>query len=261
MVEQIHDAFLLGSSAAELTARIQLATLGSVSGDDAMWTASMWRVNYKRLAQLHAGFFPDSVSIHTFFDAGESSPNYLFPLTAAPTELDYADVGIPKHDGSGAALPDAFNLGEATRRGLNCLALACVDADTSLAPEIVTEQQDRLVTAIVGAATSDLTEADRSARLGTTRSRLIPLVLTYLRFWEGYLRERFFAAGVYADDQTRLIAFEAGSSMTKLSWGLSTRSSRNQTSPPTNWPRSGPPPSTIATSAVAAPARCRRQDD
>ena len=221
LVEQIRNAFLLGASAAELAARIQLATLGSVTGDDAMWTASMWRVNFKRLAQLHAGFFPDSVSIGTLFDAGSDSPNYLFPRTAAPTELDYADVGIPKHDASGATLPDTFNLGEATRRGLNCLALACVDADASLAPEIVAEQQGRLATAIVGPVTGDLTDADRSARLGTVRSKLIPLILAYLRFWEWYLRERFFAAGVYAEDQTRLIAFEAGSSMTKLSWGLS----------------------------------------
>jgi len=54
---------LLGASAAELRARIQLASLASVSSDDAMWTASMWRINFKRISQLHAEFFPDSASI------------------------------------------------------------------------------------------------------------------------------------------------------------------------------------------------------
>ena len=221
LVEQIHDAFLLGASAAELTARIQLATSGSVTGDDAMWTASMWRVNFKRLTQLHAGFFPDSDAGHTLFDANEELPDYLVPLRTAPNDLDYADVGIPKHEGTGATLPDAFTLGEATRRALNCLALACVDIDTSLAPDIVGKQQARLVSAIVDATSPDPAGADSSAQLSSVRSKIMARVLAYLRFWDGYLRERFFAAGVYADDQTRLIAFEAGSSMAKLSWGLS----------------------------------------
>jgi hypothetical protein len=68
-----------------------------------------------------------------------------------------------------------------------------------------------------------LNGANTSARLETARNTIRALVLAYLRFWEGYLRERFFAAGVYADDQSRLIAFEAGSSMAALSWGLSVK--------------------------------------
>src|SRR5262249_8352338 len=44
-----------------------------------------------------------------------------------------------------------------------------------------------------------------------------------LDWWDNFLRERFYSSGLALDDETRLIAYEAGRGLATLSWNLTVR--------------------------------------
>lgn len=244
----VHNAFLLGWSVAELIGRIQVPVAKArtpsdapteldntetflpfvTEASDAFWMISMWRVNFERISQLTNVLFPNSSTLNTRWDPGDRQPAYLYPAKPQddPEFVDYADIGSIQSPAGGQILPQ-FRLHEATRRALNTLSLLKLSAKTSLLPEVLTQQQQQLVQAVLGvqapAGGSNSGEPvgpsgedlQKSAEVITAR------LLLFLHAWEGYLRESAYAAGAEARNEAVLMAFEAGRSMAALSWGIS----------------------------------------
>jgi hypothetical protein len=234
-VSELRDAFLLGATISELQGRVRVAVLDSsltappvsnttpssgretfvpyVEADSNIaWTTSAWRVLFERLALLHARFFADSTTRNTHYDPGERMPPYFFPSE----EPDYAQIGIAPRQAGHEVLP-GFTLCEATRRGLNCLTLLCIHPEVSLLPEMLEQQQARLLAMMPDRVRSE--GGGRDAAISIT----VQQILQFLHAWEGYLRESFYSAGVTARNENNLVAFEAGLSTAWLSWGISVK--------------------------------------
>jgi hypothetical protein len=262
---ELRAAFLLGATMGELHGRIEVAalspTLGVIdvqpetpadavtalrtsflpyvkAGSDVAWVTSMWRVLFYRLSQLHNTFFPNSTTLNTRYDPGQNLPPYLFP-TDPP---DYATVGIGPEP-EGALILKDFRLHEVTRRALNCLTLLYIEPRVSLLPAILEEEQARLEAAVLQAANLPETTpaADADHKRAVTVSIVTGGLLLFLRAWEGFLRESFYTAGVSANDQVKLIAFEAGLSLAALSWQITVQARAPQpaTSPESEAARLG----------------------
>ena len=233
VASELTDAFLLGATISELQGRIRVAALDPSLGASPLvdapststresfapyvdadsniaWTTSAWRVLFDRLALLHARFFANSTTRNTHYDPGERMPPFFFPSD----EPDYAQIGIAAQPPGKELLP-AFSLYDATRRGLNCLTLLCIHPDVSLLPQVIKQQQARLLALMPDRANNP--EAGTDAAISIT----VQQVLQFLHAWEGYLRESFYTAGMSARNENNLIAFEAGLSMAWLSWGIS----------------------------------------
>ncbi len=229
-VSDLHNAFLLGATIAELQGRIRVAALDTKLGDtathaapvdserasfvpyvevdsDVSWATSAWRVLFERISLLHSGFFASSTTDQTRYDPGIKVPPYYFP--DAPS---YADVGIAPDPDTKPVLQN-FKLRDVTRRGINCLALLFINPDVSLLPETVRAEQQRLIDAVTAAGGGNTKDSAISA---VTRALLL-----YVHAWEGFLRESFYAAGIDRQNQNNLIAFEAGLAVTWMSWAIS----------------------------------------
>jgi hypothetical protein len=244
----VHNAFLLGWSVAELIGRVKVpaarartpggaltarddgqAFLPSVTeASDAFWIVSMWRVYFERISQLTNLLFPNSATLNTRWDPGDRQPAYLYPAkpTDDPEFVDYADLGTIQNAGGTQILPQ-FRLYEATRRAVNSLSVLKLSPNASLLPEVLSQQQQQLVQAVLGVqASTSSSPSDppvppsgddlrKSAEVITAR------LLLYLHAWEGYLRESAYAAGVEVRNEAVLMAFEAGRTMATLSWAIS----------------------------------------
>ena len=173
---QVHAAFLLGWSVAELRGRIQvtvldpsLAAIGlsgqstaadnvpgqALSGglgtaqttmDDVFWLASSLRICFSRISLQQQQLLPNSTTVNTRYDPGPKSPPYLYPDPPA----DYADVGISACDAEGKPVLTSFALCEATRRALNCLVLLYLKPELNLLPNVLLAQKTALVQAVLG---------------------------------------------------------------------------------------------------------------
>jgi hypothetical protein len=236
------NAFLLGWSVAELIGRVQVpATTTAKPADardpaatffpfiseasDVYWMVSMWRVNFERVSQLTNLLFPKSSTLNTRWDPGDKQPPYLYPPKPQddPEFVDYADIGSVQDPDGEPILPE-FRLHEATRRALNSLSLLSLTADASLLPDVLTEQQQELVQAVLGVqpatdASGDPVPPSADSLAGAAHNITAKLLL-FLHAWEGYLRESVYAAGADARSETVLMAFEAGRSMSALSWSI-----------------------------------------
>jgi hypothetical protein len=252
------NAFLLGWSMAELKGRLQVAAISRAAaipdalreGDkagaapasprsadplqlqfqtsNAFWLASVWRVIFGRISTLQHTFFPESATTDTRYDPGEKKPSYLYPDSD-----NYADIGI--RDSAASPILKAFLLREATRRAINCLTLLYLQPELSLLPDIVTRQQAHLVKAILTPAqlvadTAVAPAEEANAGAARTPGDLVGAIRTlsdqtvlFLEAWDSYLHESFYAAGVAANDEIKLIAYEGGRALSMLSWDLSNK--------------------------------------
>jgi hypothetical protein len=229
---------------------------------DVAWVTSIWRVLFERLSLLHNAFFPESDTDNTRYDPGVGVPRYLFPdppnyadVGIAPDPSDKSILtnfklrevtrrginclALLVLNPAISLLPDIL---ETEQRRLVAAIDAALAASTSTPPSTPaggdsgarssTPEAAIPSEAGPGADTSEVA-TPTPTRPATTvvdgRDRAISTVtrvlLTYLHAWEGYLRESFYAAGIGPERQNQLIAFEAGLSLTWLSWGLTVATS------------------------------------
>lgn len=230
----INDAFMLGWEIVELQSRIRIGL--TRINENSLQVASIWRAIFNRIAVLQVKAFPLSSTAETLYEppSKESLPYLYHP------NPDYANVGI-------SDLPTLakFKLYDVTRRAINCLTLLYVKEEDSLVPKIVNENQLTLVKKILEAAknpeagggeippdSADQIENQVVSTLPNTflqdnivaaRQILTERTLKFLTAWEGFLRENYYVSGQIPNDDTELIAFEAGRSMSWVSWGISVK--------------------------------------
>ena len=224
----LRDAFRLGWALVELRSRLEIAAGES---DDrlgpTMRLSSVWRSGFNRLAALHKAAFPSAATAGGLYDPPpkEDLP-YLYP-----PESDYANVGINGLDLGRQEILPAFRLYDVTRRAINCLTLLYLKPDESLVADMVVKNQAHLVAAIVtapqnpgaggGNDPAPVNGAEAQSDLQRARQILTERIRTFLAAWDGYVRENYYTGGAVANDDLELVAYEAGHSMSSISWGIS----------------------------------------
>ena len=234
----LQNAFRLGWMIVELKARIEIAELKSRSGaqltgprESSIHLSSVWRSGFSHLATLLESAFPVASTAETLYDPpGKEQLPYLYP-----PEPDYANVGIVGQRDGKPRLPQ-FRLFEVTRRAINCLTMLYVNEQEALIPEIVHKVQARLVAEILEAAKhpesggGDEAQAADSASaadaLQRARQVLTQRIAQFLDAWDGYTRENYFNGGVIQNNDLELIAYEAGHSISSMSWAISVQTAR-----------------------------------
>ncbi len=239
--QAIYDAFMLGWLIVELKSRIQIARFDP--NDFTLQLASMWRSIVNRISVLQMKAFPDSSTANTLYNPpGKEGLPYLYP--PAP---DYGNIGISQKNNAGTDILENFKLFEVTRRGINCLTLLYLKEKESLIPDLTVKYQKHLIEAIVAASqnsgsgggavqseenTVQLQEGGEDANspegtpdpqndLEEATSILTERTVKFLEAWDGFLRENYYAGGLIPNDDSELMAYEAGHSMSLLSWGVS----------------------------------------
>jgi hypothetical protein len=220
----MHNAFMLGWGIVELKSRILKANDEII--DSGLRLASVWRAIFSRLASLQNQVFPRCSTAQTLYQppSKESLP-YLYP-----PEPDYANLGIRAGNAQGTAILSDFGLYDVTRRAINCLSLLYVKEDEGLIPDLIGKYQNHLVKAILDAAENpgggggevppDEGASQPEDDLTKARETLTALTKRFLDAWDGYLRENYFVGGDIPDDDLELVAYEAGHSMSSISWGI-----------------------------------------
>src|SRR6266566_2753525 len=224
---------------------------------DHAWLTSVLRAIFKQIVMLHIDRFPNSTTTNTIYDLAKPPQNaedlssypypYLYPGILDPdgkiADFDYANVGIGRiqDDASSGNIKqnffDNFKLYDVTRRALNCLTLLLDEAEESLLPVMTGCYQRRLVQAILADTKIPGQEPDcrKIPELGpdkikTTVEALGDLVVRLLEAWDSFLRECFYSDmgsksndpnALKRDDEIELAAYEAGRSLTALSWNVS----------------------------------------
>jgi len=224
---------------------------------DHAWLTSVLRAIFKQIVMLHIDRFPNSTTTNTIYDLAKPPQNaedlssypypYLYPGILDPdgkiADFDYANVGIGRiqDDASSGNIKqnffDNFKLYDVTRRALNCLTLLLDEAEESLLPVMTGCYQRRLVQAILADTQIPGQEPDcrKIPELGpdkikTTVEALGDLVVRLLEAWDSFLRECFYSDmgsksndpnALKRDDEIELAAYEAGRSLTALSWNVS----------------------------------------
>lgn len=235
----VQDAFRLGWTLVELRSRILIADLKSRARiapttplESSVHLSSVWRAGFNRLSTLLEKALPDANAEGTLYEppAREQLP-YLYP--PAP---DYANVGIAEPPETKPVLA-SFHLYEVTRRAINCLTMLYVDERDALIPDMVQRDRDRLVVAILKAAQNpaggggDETEIGGAVSAADTlqraRQALTERIEKFLGAWDGYIRENYYNGGVIKNDDMELIAYEAGYSMSSVSWNISVAAARD----------------------------------
>jgi len=227
---------------------------------DHAWLTSVLRAIFKQIVMLHIDRFPNSTTTNTIYDLPNPPQNeqdlssyphpYLYPGILDPdgkiTDFNYADVGIGhiQDDASSGNIKqnffDNFKLYDVTRRALNCLTLLLDEAEENLLPEITDCYQRRLVQAILASSQIPSSELDCTKipplspdNIKTAVKILGNLVVRLLEAWDSFLRECFYSDmgpksnnpndpnALARDDEIELAAYEAGRSLTALSWNVS----------------------------------------
>jgi hypothetical protein len=227
----IHDAFLLGWLLMELRSRVRVAYAQCEAPNPpkgfGLELASQWRALFSRIADLHHTKFADGSTAETLYEP--PTLDYLHPKDAP----DYADIGIRCEVANGAPFLHQFGLYGETRRALNAISLLYVDADDSLMPDQIAESHRRLIDAALGVTlqppsptlpetgSPSGTPSPQRDRMLQAKEALTRQTVKFLDAWDGYLRENLYVGGVFPNDDLELIAYEAGHSMSALSWGIS----------------------------------------
>jgi hypothetical protein len=224
---------------------------------DHAWLTSVLRAIFKQIVMLHIDRFPNSTTTNTIYDLPNPPQNeqvlssypypYLYPGILDPdgkiADFDYANVGIGRiHDDASSGnirqtFFDNFKLYDVTRRALNCLTLLLDEAEESLLPVMIGCYQRRLVQAILANPQIPGKEPDcgkipelDSDKIKAAVETLGNLVVRLLEAWDGFLRECFYSDMgsksndpnvLKRDDEIELAAYEAGRSLTALSWNVS----------------------------------------
>jgi len=224
---------------------------------DHAWLTSVLRAIFKQIVMLHIDRFPNSTTTNTIYDLPKPPQKaedlssypypYLYPGILDPDgkigDFDYANVGIGRiqDDAYSGNIKqnffDNFKLYDVTRRALNCLTLLLDEAEESLLPVMTGCYQCRLVQAILADSQIPSEEPDcrKIPELGpdkikTTVEALGNLIVRLLEAWDSFLRECFYSDmgsisndpnALKRDDEIELAAYEAGRSLTALSWNVS----------------------------------------
>jgi hypothetical protein len=220
----LHDAFMLGWAIVELGSRIQMAL--AEPEKSGLQLSSVWRATFNKIAGMQLKTFPQCTTASTLYEppAKESLP-YLYP-----PEPDYANVGIKGTNAGGVTILDSFALYGVTRRAINCLTLLYVKPDESLIPDVIKKNQDHLVAEILKAA-KDPGGGGGNAELPADKPQspddlqrakevLTERTVKFLNAWDGYLRENYYTGGAIPDEELELVAYEAGHSLSGISWGI-----------------------------------------
>jgi len=224
---------------------------------DHAWLTSVLRAIFKQIVMLHLDRFPNSTTTNTIYDLPKPPQNaedlssypypYLYPGILDPdgkiADFDYANVGIGRiqDDASSGNIKqnffDNFKLYDVTRRALNCLTLLLDEAEESLLPVMTGCYQRRLVQTILADSQIPSKEPDfrkipeiGPEKIKTSVEALGDLVVRLLEAWDSFLRECFYSDmgsksndpnALKRDDEVELAAYEAGRSLTALSWNVS----------------------------------------
>jgi hypothetical protein len=240
----IQNAFRLGWVIVELKARIEIAELKSRRGapltgqrESSIYLSSVWRAGLSLLASLLENAFPVASTAETLYDPPDKEQlPYLYP-----PEPDYANVGIVGLKDGQPRLPK-FRLYDVTRRAINCLTMLYVNEQDALIPEIVGRVQSHLIAEILKAAAHPETgggdesqvagPASSPDALQRARQALTERTIKFLDAWDGYTRENYFNGGVIQNNDLELIAYEAGHSMSAMSWDISVQTAREMVANP-----------------------------
>lgn len=240
--DALRDAFTLGWSIRELGSRIEVAR--DKGGESGLRLASVWRAAFGHIAALQLKTFPKNSTLKTLYEPPtDTELPYLYP----PAD-DYSDVMPPQGKGKGIsnypdegilAVTDAagnplladFKLYDVTRRAINCLTLLYVKDEECLRPRTIAKNREYLVNAILAATQqpeggdpnppADTAQAQDS--LQRAKNALTYITVKFLDAWDGYLRENYYAGGTVPNNDLELIAYDAGRSMSSLSWGIAVR--------------------------------------
>jgi hypothetical protein len=212
--------------------------------DDA-WTTSVMRAIFQQIVTLHVKCFPNCTTTNTIYDTPPPPQNaqdlstYPYPyLYSLDDAFDYANVGINSvQESSGGSFVMNFRLYDVTRRALNCLTLLLDEAQESLVPTVIDCYQRRLVRAVltnppVPSSEPDCTaiEPPSSDAIKTVVNLLGSQVVRFLDAWDSFLRESFYVdtyrqtsdpQALIIDNELALAAYEAGRSLSSLSWNVS----------------------------------------
>jgi hypothetical protein len=219
---------------------------------DHNWLTSVLRAIFQQLVTLHLKRLPDSTTAHTIYDLPDPPQNaqelssypypYLYPLPPN-SPFDYASIGIDiiKDSSAGASTIASFvtnfKLYDVTRRALNCLTLLFGEAEESLTPATIDCYQRRLVQAILATPPVPSSEPDcnkipkpSADDIKTAIKTLSNLVVRLLEAWDSFLRESLYVDtkpqvtdpnAPAKDNEIEQAAYEAGRSLTALSWNVS----------------------------------------
>lgn len=156
---------------------------------------------------------------------------------------EFGNEGMPIHKRGEKPILQEFPLYELTRRALNCLTFLYMDPQQSLIPEIAQRRQQELIAAIqktnegarveetpepeptgvtAEASGSPLGQSEEEQAVEAALYSLTNLVVRQLDEWDNFLRDTLNAYGVEADDQTMLVAYDAGRGLAGISWRVTT---------------------------------------
>jgi hypothetical protein len=230
----LNDAFMLGWKIVELRSRIEIGL--SELNDEGLQFASIWRALLSRISMLQLKAFPSNSTASTLYDP---PPKEVLPYLY-PNEPDYANIGISQNNPNGEQILANFNLYDVTRRAINCLTLLYTRKEESLIPDLIGKYQVHLVQQILKGAEDPgagggqqpkgvgdqingpiAEDPNFSSNLVKARGVLTERTLKFLTAWEGFLTENYYTSGSIPNDESELLAYEAGRSMSWLSWGIS----------------------------------------
>ena len=253
LFKAIHDAFLVGRNLFELKSRIIVASYDidnidssrppivpsfdlvdtllkeiknprsrpdvqklPVEPSDIFWATSVWRAMFKRIVDLQNPNIDTAGTIYnipTIVDkALETFPYlYLYP-TGDP---NYTSIGVQRL--SDPTFLENFRLYDATLRALNCLTILYIQPGEALDFTVVKNYQSEMIENILKADPLFNPLDDKKTAL----KRFTGITIRLLEAWDGYLRESYYTGTDDEDNEIELIAYEAGRSMTSLSWGIS----------------------------------------
>jgi hypothetical protein len=202
---------------------------------------SQWRALFSSIVFLHDKHFPGSSTIGTAYDSLGAPWLDLLPFLF-PHQFDYANVGILHNENH----LEYFHLYDVTRRALNCLTLLFTDPETTFTPAIFHQVRREIVESIFtstnqapqtqnsiaqqnypdvpqsanGTDDGKLSEPSQ-ADLNKATRLLVNLVTSCLEAWNGYLRENYSVNSDLQNNETGLLAYQAGYSFASLPWTIS----------------------------------------
>ena len=201
---------------------------------DKAWDTSNWRTIFNRIVSLHYQRFPKTDTTCTIYDLPvppcDTNHSYLYLYPTALKEPNYATVGV-----SSGAIPSDFvtnfKLYDVARRALNGLTLLYTAPEESLIPETAKEHRWWLIQNMLHPNDhptpdylEDSTPAPTPDDIQLAIIVLSGLLVRVLDGWDSFLRESFYVEmdGQSKNSEVELIAYEAGRSLSLLSWSFST---------------------------------------
>jgi len=256
-VVAVNDAFMLGWKIVELRQRIvtannllQAAQQARAAGrddtpyraalDDPLWLAGTWHALVNLIAAKHAATFGDLSTRDTFYEpqggwctllpylyAPDASLSSSTPAQGAPApheQVEYWDIGLAPDN----RFKD-FSIHDVTRRALNCLILlhSTSTPDHSLLDRSIQTYQTALLSVLQARETPLASARVTPTPAGggeTVRCAIVAQLsddcAQLLDAWGSFARENYYDGRQIPHDAAEQAAYEAGSALARLSWGL-----------------------------------------